>query len=282
MAEVIRRPTLRPSEARSTFAVIDVGSNTARLVIFRTSESGALRAIDERKEVPRLGSGTLPDGSLSSEAFDRGIASLDRFAHALEALGSPTSAGVATSAVRDAPNGPAFLQQVERTTGISLRTLSGSEEARFAYLGVASAWELDNALVCDLGGGSLQIVEVRDGHLQNSVSLPLGVLRLTQRFLEHDPPKGREVDDLRALARDSIRGTLDAFRGRTYRLYSAGGTVRALARAAIDLRDYPIPRVHGYALRERDLEALFDLLIEVPAAKRRAVAGIGNDRADVV
>jgi exopolyphosphatase/guanosine-5'-triphosphate,3'-diphosphate pyrophosphatase len=282
MAEVARRAAPKPLGGSSTVAVIDVGSNTARLVLFRTSSTGALRAIDERKEVPRLGAGTGPDGALSAEAIQRGVASLARFARALEELGAPPAVGVATSAVRDAPNGAAFLRKVEEETGLSLRILSGLEEARYAYLGVASAWELTNALVSDLGGGSLQLGEVREGRLQNSVSLPLGVLRLTQRFLLHDPPKDREVDELRAQVRDSIQKTLEAFRGHDYRIFCAGGTVRALARAAIDLRDYPIARVHGYALRERDLEALFDLLIDVPAAKRRAVAGIGNDRADVV
>jgi exopolyphosphatase/guanosine-5'-triphosphate,3'-diphosphate pyrophosphatase len=282
MAEAIRHAAPRPPAGSSTVAVIDVGSNTARLVLFRTASSGALRAVDERKEVPRLGSGTAADGSLAPEAIERGVASLARFARALEELGAPPAVGVATSAVRDAPNGPTFLQQVEKATGMQLRILSGLEEARYAYLGVASAWELDNALVCDLGGGSLQLGEVRGGRLQNSVSLPLGVLRMTQRFLAHDPPKDREVEDLRLQVRDSIEKTLEAFRGKEYRIVCAGGTVRALARAAIDLRDYPIARVHGYALRERDLEALFDLLIDVPAAKRRGVAGIGNDRADVV
>ncbi|HEV2318070.1 MAG TPA: Ppx/GppA phosphatase family protein [Thermoplasmata archaeon] len=268
--------------ARSLLGVIDVGSNTARLVVFQSSSAGAVRAIDERKEVPRLGEGTAADGSLSSEAIKRGVTALRRFAKVLESLGVERALAVATSAVREAPNAAAFLDQVERATGIEIRTITGTEEARYAYLGVASAWELANDLVCDLGGGSLQIVEVRKGALRNSVSLPLGALRLSQRYLENDPPKSREVDELRESARETIGGALEAFGGSGYRAFCVGGTVRALARAAINMRDYPIVRVHGYELRDHDIDALFELLSDMPAAKRRAISGIGSDRVDVI
>ena len=271
--------SLRPGR---TIGVIDVGSNTARCIAFEAAASGTVRAFFETKESPRLGLGTRPDGRLSPEAVERGITAVHRFALAVRSLGLARTIAVATSAVRDAPNGAEFVRQVERTTGIQLRVISGAEEARYAYLGVASAWELENDLVCDLGGGSLQLAEVRSGRLRNSVSVPLGVLRLSQRFLDHDPPKRREVDDLRAYVRETLQSVLDAFGGRKYRVFGVGGTVRALARAAIEFRDYPIQRVHGYPLWDHDLEALAELLGEMPAAKRRAVPGIGADRADVV
>jgi exopolyphosphatase/guanosine-5'-triphosphate,3'-diphosphate pyrophosphatase len=272
----------RAGASQRLVAVVDVGSNTVRLEMFRASTAGAVRAVDERKEVPRLGLGTLHDGSLSPEAMTRGVAALRRFGSVLGELGAARVFAVATSAVRDAPNGPEFLSRVQRSAGLTLRVLSGVEEARYAYLGVASAWELSNDLVCDLGGGSLQVVEVRRGRLQNSVSLPLGALRLTQRFLVNDPPKERELDRLREGVRDTLRASLRAFGGSGYRIFGVGGSVRALARASIDLRDYPIARVHGYTLRERDLEALEELLVDMPAAKRRAIPGIGADRADVI
>jgi exopolyphosphatase/guanosine-5'-triphosphate,3'-diphosphate pyrophosphatase len=267
----------------TTLGVIDVGSNTARLVLFQASGAGALRALDERKETPRLGLGTGADGALSPDAMGRGVAALGRFAEYLEDAESPRTLAVATSAVRDAPNASEFLDQVRRATGITLRILSGAEEARYAYLGVASAWELDHDLVADLGGGSLQLAETREGAMRNSVSLPLGGLRLTQRHLEHDPPKEREVEELRESVRERVAASLEAFGSKApQRVFGVGGTIRAMARAVIDLRDYPIARVHGYVLRDRDLEALYGLLADVPAAKRRAVAGIGSDRADVI
>jgi exopolyphosphatase / guanosine-5'-triphosphate,3'-diphosphate pyrophosphatase len=265
-----------------TIGVIDVGSNTARFVAFEAAASGAVRAFYETKESPRLGLETGPDGRLSAAAIERGIAAVDRFAATIQSLGLPRTVAVATSAVRDAPNGPEFVRRVERQTGVLLRIISGAEEARYAYLGIAGAWELDNDVVSDLGGGSLQIAEVRSGLPRNSVSVPLGVLRLSQRFFAHDPPKRREVEELREHVRETIGSVFEAFGGKNYRLFGIGGTVRSLARAAIELRDYPVERVHGYPLWDHDLEALGELLGEMSAAKRRAVPGIGADRADVV
>jgi exopolyphosphatase / guanosine-5'-triphosphate,3'-diphosphate pyrophosphatase len=265
-----------------TIGVIDVGSNTARFVAFEAAASGTVRAFYETKESPRLGLGTGPDGRLTSAAIERGIAAVESFARTVRSLGLNRTIAVATSAVRDAPNGAEFVRRVERSTGVSLRIISGSEEARYAYLGTAAAWELDNDVVSDLGGGSLQLADIRSGQLQNSVSVPLGVLRLSQRFFDHDPPKRREIDELREYVRDTLGSVIEAFGGRKYGLYGIGGTVRSLARAAIEFRDYPVERVHGYPLWDHDLEALAELLGEMPAAKRRAVPGIGADRADVV
>ncbi len=269
-------------ESERTIGVIDVGSNTARFVAFEASASGAVRAFYETKESPRLGLDTGPDGRLAPAAIERGVAAVGRFAATIRSLGLPRTIAVATSAVRDAPNGAEFVRRVQRQTDVLLRILSGAEEARYAYLGIAGAWELDNDVVTDLGGGSLQIAEVRSGLLRNSVSVPLGVLRLSQRYFEHDPPKRREVEELREHVRETIGSVVEAFGGKDYRLFGIGGTVRSLARAAIELRDYPVERVHGYPLWDHDLEALGELLGEMSAAKRRSVPGIGADRADVV
>ncbi|MCI4348817.1 MAG: Ppx/GppA family phosphatase [Thermoplasmata archaeon] len=273
--------TARAAVARQV-AVIDVGSNTARLVIFDASEAGCVRAAFEQKESPRLGFGTDAEGNLSHDAMERGHVALERFAQTTHRFGDVRTVGVTTSAVRDAPNGPSFVDRIRKESGISLRVLSGTEEARYAYLGVASAWELGTDLVCDLGGGSLQVASVREGRLETSVSLPLGALRLAQKFFEHDPPKDREIDALRDEVRRTLEATMEAFPKAKWRLFGVGGTVRSLAKVAIGLRDYPIPRVHGYPLRAHDLEALEELLTEMPAEHRGEIPGIGNDRKDVI
>lgn len=265
-----------------TLGVIDIGSNTARFVVFEASSRGAVRPIFEAKESPRLGQGTAPDGSLSAEAIERGVGTVRRFVGLVKALGVPRTLGVATSATRDAANGPEFLREIDRATGVTLRVLTGAEEAQYAYLGVAGTWELGNDVICDLGGGSLQLAEVRDGALRNSVSLPLGALRLSERFFAHDPPKRKELDELREHIRGVLTSTVEAFGRKPARLIAVGGTVRALARASIDLKEFPIRKVHGYTLYERDIEALDELVAEMPAAKRKAVPGIGADRADIV
>ncbi len=270
-----------PSRPADRLAVIDIGSNTARCVVFEAA-GGTVRAIYETKDVPRLGSAVRAEAMLSEAAVERGLATVRRFARAIRELEVAKTIAVATSAVRDAANGPDFVRAAERGTGISLRVLTGAEEARYGYLGVASAMELSDDLVLDLGGGSLQLVRVLSSALRNSVSLPLGVLRLTERFFEHDPPKRREWDDLRAHVRTSVTSALEAFGARPSRVIGIGGTVRSLARAAIEMRVYPVRRVHGYPLTDHDIEALNEILGEMPATKRRAIPGIGNDRSDVI
>ncbi len=269
------------NRASRTLGVIDIGSNTARFVVFEVAAE-TVRAIYETKDLPRLGLAPGSDGRLNEEAMARGVTTVRRFARINRALGISKTLAVATSAVRDAPNGPDFVREVERASGVLLRVLSGAEEARYGYLGAAGAWELENDIVLDLGGGSLQLAEVHSGALRNSVSLPLGALRLSQRYFEHDPPKRREWDDLRTHVRTTLASVLEAFGGGPYRLVGIGGTVRSLARASVALREYPLRRVHGYALTDHDVEALSELLGEMPAAKRRAVPGIGGDRADIV
>ena len=265
-----------------SLGVVDVGSNTARFVVFESAAPGVVHPVYETKESPRLGLETGADGSLSEAAIARGVHAVRRFSRTVRQLGVRRVIGVATSAARDAPNGPEFVQEVERATGVRLKILSGTEEARYAYLGVAATLELRNDLVCDLGGGSLQLAEVRDGLLRNSVSLPLGALRLSRRFLEHDPPKRRERDELRDHARSAIRSAIEAFGGHHDRLIAVGGTVRALARASIEITEFPVRRVHGYRLYDRAIEAMDELLGEMPVNKRKAVPGIGADRGDVV
>ena len=262
--------------------VIDLGSNTARLDVFEATEGGSLRTVFESKEVPRLGQGLADHNRLTPQAMDRGVATMKRFAREIDVWGRPAVVGVATSAIRDAENGREFLKRVRRETGIDLRIISGEEEARYAFLGTAAAWPLADDLVLDVGGGSIQLAVTRDGAFDRAGSAPLGVLRLTERFLQHDPPKRKELDTLR----EHVRATLSELPvppRRSYRrMYGLGGTIRCLARVAILLSNYPVAQVHGYPLGLRELRALGSILEEMPAERRREVPGVSGHRADVV
>jgi len=274
-------PDIRSGEV-SQLAVIDLGSNTARLAIFEATGEGGLRTLYEVKEVPRLGKGVREDLSLSPAAMERGLATLTRFSRHLTVMGNPPTIAVATSAVRDAPNGPAFVERIARRTGILMRVISGEEEARLGYLGVASAWELDRDLIADLGGGSIQVASTRNGQLDRSTSLPLGALRLTQEFLEHDPPKRRELEAAEEYVQERLEATSLPRSSEKLRVFGVGGTIRCLARVAMELREYPVQRVHGYRLNRRDLEVLEGILFEMSASQRREVPGISAARADVI
>ncbi|MCI4338062.1 MAG: Ppx/GppA family phosphatase, partial [Thermoplasmata archaeon] len=282
-----RVPLKVPAPARTRastgeLAVIDLGSNTARLVLFSTTPEGGFHSLYSEKEIPRLGHGTGPDGSLAAEGLERGVAALRRFAHRIDRLGRPPTIAVATSAVREAPNRDAFLELVRRSTGLRLEVLTGEQEGRYAYLGTGSAWELHEDLLLDLGGGSLQLATTRNGRLRRVASVPLGALRLSDRYLEHDPPRSKELQALRRHVRATLRPVFPHLGIQPRRVFGIGGSVRALARVAIERRKYPIPQVHGYALRRRELRQLGQSLSRMSLDRRKAVPGLSRPRAEVV
>lgn len=277
-------PQERPAELQGDrrVAVLDVGSNTARLVLYASSPEGGLRPIAEVKEAPRLGFDTTADGSLSAPAMARGVASMHRFARAIRDWAPPRTVAVATSAVRDAPNGPEFLSRVGRETGLSLRVLTGEEEGRYAYLGVAMAFALRDDVVADLGGGSLQLVATARGRPVRTVSLPLGALRLTRAHLPHDPPRIAEMVRLRSVVQGRLRAVGLRGHARRGRLYVVGGTARALGRLVLADEELPLEHIHGFPLRRRAVARMGERLRRRTVEERRDVPGISSDRADVL
>ncbi|MCL4324346.1 MAG: Ppx/GppA family phosphatase [Candidatus Thermoplasmatota archaeon] len=275
------RRTSRPWIDRP-FAVIDLGSNSARLVIYRSAPVGPPWSIHENKEYPRLVNELGDDGYLTRKARHSGGAAMLEFQRLLKLYGVTEVHAVATSAVREARNGPEFAEEIQRRCGFPLRILTSDEEARYAYLGVASALPLEKDLIMDLGGGSLQAMAVRNGRLQETLSLPLGVVRLHRKFLKHDPPKPKELEALEDHVDKGLRSLGRLKAGRGERIIGVGGTTRSLARALQAVREYPIARVHGYTLRTRDLERLYSVLSESSTEVRREMPGISSTRADII
>lgn len=269
-------------QASRPFGVIDLGSNTARLVIYRSSPVGPPWSVFESKDTPRLAFDLQKDGRLGEIGRSRGVMTLTRFRRLMDVHHVRNYRAVATSAVRDAPNHAAFVSEVQRRSGLRLSVISAADEARYAYLGVASSLPLANDLIMDLGGGSIQLMSVRRGALKESLSLPLGALRLHRRFLEHDPPKRKELEELEEHIERSLKDVplLEPAEGE--RTIGVGGTTRAVAHVMQAIRGYPIPRVHGYEMRTRELERLFEIISQSSVAVRKEMPGLSADRADIV
>ncbi len=270
-----------PASRRHQVAVMDLGANTARLVLFRQDPEGGFRASLEAKESPRLGHEIGPDGTLARAAMDRGVQSMIRFRRLLKAWGDPRVIAVATSAVREAPNRSVFLDRVRKSTGVRVRVLSGLEEARYAFLGVATCFAPGNDLIVDAGGGSVQFIETRTGRIRRSESIPLGVLSASEKFLRKDPPGRGEVAEFRSAFRDALDLIFRPRLPRGGRLFGIGGTIRSLARFVIHEKSYPVPQPHGFPLRERDLEALEEILTGMDVRERRDLPGFDRSHADV-
>jgi exopolyphosphatase/guanosine-5'-triphosphate,3'-diphosphate pyrophosphatase len=264
-------------------AVIDLGSNSFRLVVF-TAADGWWKRTDEIYEPVRIGEGLAATGRLGEEGMGRARATIEVFAHfcAAARLDADEIDTVATSAIRDADNAQEFLARAREATGLSVRVLSREEEARYGYLAAVNSTTLADGAVVDLGGGSMQLVSVRSRHPGQLASWPLGAVRMTERFVPgHGPAKRKQLDALRAHVTGELASAPWLARtGR--RLVGIGGTVRNLAAAAQRAAGLPEFGVGGFVIPRAGLDELVERFAALGVAGRAAVPGIKPARADLI
>lgn len=264
-------------------AVIDLGSNSFRLVVF-TATAGRWKRTDEIYEPVRIGEGMAATGRLGEEPMARALSTLDVFAHFCKAAGLQAKDidAVATSAIRDATNSEAFLARARKRTGLPIRVLSREEEAHYGYLAAVNSTTLSGGCVLDIGGGSMQLVQTEGRQAVNSGSWRLGAVRTTERFLATDgPATPKQLDALREHVTEKLeRAPWLAECGP--RLVGVGGTVRNLANAAQRAANLPSLGVQGQLISADALDELVERLASLPAAQRSKVAGIKPARADVI
>ncbi|MCW3067417.1 MAG: Ppx/GppA family phosphatase [Solirubrobacterales bacterium] len=276
---------MKPDER---LAVIDLGSNSFRLVVFTAGE-GWWKRTDEIYEPVRIGQGLMASGRLGEEPMARALSTLDVFAHFCRAsgLGADAVDAVATSAIRDAENAAGFLKRARKTLGLPIRVLSREEEARYGYLAAINSTTLTRGCVLDLGGGSLQLVDVSERLALRSGSWPLGTVRMSERFLPpNGPAKRKQLDELRAHVRGKLEGapwlTDTALEAGGGRLVGIGGTVRNLAAAAQRAAGLPSNGVQGMVIEVDALDELVQRLAALPASERASVPGVKPARADLI
>lgn len=263
-------------------AIIDLGSNTSRLIILAYSPGTAFQLIDQVRERVRLSEGMGAENVLRPGPMDRAVQLMKVFKALCDANGIDTLIATATSAVRDARNQAEFLQRVEKEANLKLRVLTGTEEAYYGYLGAINSTPLINGLVLDIGGGSLELSRVRQRQLIHSTSLPLGAVRLSETFLRSDPIKPADVRLVNRYV-EALLSSIDWLKAsRGDQLVGLGGTVRALAKMDQRRRNYPLDRLHGYVLTLPAIETLLHEMEELPLSKREKLPGLNSDRADVI
>src|SRR6202789_4241141 len=259
-----------------TFAAIDIGSNSVRLKISRL-QGGRLKEMHEDREVTRLGEGVFSGGLLAPEAMSATVRVLRRFHRAVQECGTDSVKVVATAALRDARNSRAFLEWVRSTTGWTIEIISGLEEARLIHLGIISAGRLgaSSVLLIDLGGGSCEVTLSRDGQLRDTVSLPLGAVRLTGEFLQHDPPRKSELKRLQEFVAREMTRVQDRIKSaRVGAVIATSGTAAALVEAARHMARSGKSHPSSYATREM-IRQLAKQITRLPLEQRRKVPGIG-------
>src|ERR1700723_2288976 len=265
-----------------TFAAVDIGSNSVRLKIARLA-GRRLRPIHEDREVTRLGEGVFRSGFLTPESMAETVKVLRRFHRAAQQVVTDTVRVVATSALRDARNSQAFLEWVRSATGWRVEIISGVEEARLIHLGLVSSPRVDRlpTLMIDLGGGSCELTVSAKGQIRDTVSLPLGAVRLTDEFLRHDPPRKGELKRLRGfVTREVNRIAARVVAAKVKNVMATSGTAAALAAAASHLRK------NGSRQRtivsRAEMTRIAKQLARLPVDERQQIDGIGPRRAEIV
>lgn len=255
-------------------AVVDIGSNSVRLVVYdglRRSPS----PIFNEKILCGLGRGVATKGKLAEEGIVRAISALKRFRALARQIGAKHVYAVATAAARDASNGPQFIAKAEKALGCDIKVLTGREEARYAALGVIAGIPGADGIAGDLGGGSLELIDIKDGRLRDGITLPLGPLRLMDL-------SGGSIDRAREIIDETFAttGILQLLKGRTF--YAVGGTWRNLAKLHMAQSHYQLHVLHCYRLSKPQAISIAGLVSNLSPSSLKDIREVSRSRCDTM
>ncbi len=269
------QPLLDDPDARalSRVGVLDVGSNSVRMVVFDGAARSPAYFFNE-KVMAGLGEGLAATGRLSPTGKERALSAIRRFQHLSEAMGIAPLTAVATAAVREAEDGPAFREEIERETGLRLWVIDGEEEARLSAQGVLLGWPGAYGLVCDIGGSSMELAELREGRVGKRISTKLGPQRL------------KTIKGGRKAVIKHIQSEVDALAEtmghQKDRLFLVGGSWRAIARIDMDRRGYPLAVLHEYRMSRKSILATVEYIQKSDPDELRERCGLGASRMALV
>jgi exopolyphosphatase/guanosine-5'-triphosphate,3'-diphosphate pyrophosphatase len=266
-------------------AVVDIGTNSTRLLIADVRDGRVAAELVRESNVTRLGQGVDSTGELAPEAMDRVFAVLDRYRAMIDEHGAAKTLAVLTSAVRDASNGAQFTEQVRERYGLDARTIPGEVEAGLSFRGATSERpaSADDLVVIDIGGGSTEFIVGHGDEVGFHTSLQMGVVRMTERHLHDDPPPADQVEALIADAQRVIdAGIPQEVRARVRGGVAVAGTATSAAAMDLALEPYDPDRVHGHVVTQDALTGLLERLSAMPNEERRGVAGLHPDRAPTI
>ena len=273
-----------PTEAARRIAAIDIGSNSIRAIVADVSASGQIRTVDEMKAAPRLSTGVDETGQLSAGSVIAAIEALQRMVTLARQLGAERIECVATSAVRDAADGADFVRQVKKATGLTVRVISGEDEARLSFRCAQAHFDLGHGrmVTCDIGGGSVELALSADGLVERLISLPFGAIRATEMFLRKGSRPGT-LRKLRKALRVELRERFAVKEWRGAGMIGSGGTFTNVATMLLERQRAATARtVHGKIVSRGDLEHLLDQLADLSPAERLTVPGLNPARADII
>ncbi len=269
------RPLFDDPSARalSRVGVVDVGSNSVRMVVFAGAARSPAYCYNEKIRCG-LGKGLAQTGKLSSEGRKRALVALKRFSLLAKGMGIDTLTVVATAAVREAEDGPEFQLQVLQETGLKMWVIDGGEEARLSAQGVLLGWPDAKGLVCDIGGNSMELARIGEGKVGKRVSTPLGPFRL-QQVADTAKKRAAHIDRILKDAQGQLKSEGE-------RIYLVGGSWRVIARLDMERRNYPLTVLHEYRMTPRGLLDTIDWIETSDLAVLRARTGTSPERMELV
>jgi exopolyphosphatase/guanosine-5'-triphosphate,3'-diphosphate pyrophosphatase len=263
--------------------VVDVGTNSARLLVADVA-GGQVTEVARRSTVTRLGRGVDLSGQLSDEAVEATCEAIAEYVAIYREAGANTVRAIATSAVRDASNGSAFVAELRERFALSARVLDGEEEARLTYLGAtAEQPPTEPTLVVDIGGGSTELIVGAGEEIAFHTSLQAGVVRHTERHIASDPPAAVELEALAADIRSLIEAAVDECpEARASAGIAVAGTPTSLAAIEMELDPYDPKRVHEHVLSLPSIQRMLSRLASTSLAERIEIVGMHTDRAPTI
>lgn len=262
-------------------AIIDLGSNSARLIIVEIYENRAYNLIYHQKETIRLSQDADKDQQLQPEAMARAMTLLQNFSHICKLQHADKIIAVGTAAIRNARNGTEFARIVKEETGITIKIISGEEEAKLGYIGAINTLNVTDAVLFDLGGGSTELTLIKDRKAEKFISLPFGAVTLTERFNLQNKGSETQLANLDKFIVEEL-AKIPWLKDLEVPLIGIGGTARAIAKMEQKRKNYPLLRLHNYRTSSISFESLWQDVKEMSCDQRRKIPGLSNDRADII
>lgn len=265
-----------------TIGIIDIGSNSVRLLLTEISDVNTFRIINELKEYVRLGDGLDEDGILSEKKMQSAIDTLTAYKNICSSFGVTEITTVATEAVRRAKNQQTFLNRAKEELDLSIRVLSGEEEAYYDYFSTMNSMSEKDALIMDIGGASTEFILVKNRQLLHSISLPFGAITLTEHFKINNVLDKAQEEELNEFLLDYIENIEWLNEAKGLNLIGIGGSIRTLAKIDRKAIDYPLTLIHNYSMKGQNVTAIYEDLKSKNAAQRKKTKGLSSDRSDII
>ena len=265
-------------------AALDIGTNSIRCIVVEVDKLGKFRVLDDEKATVRLGEGIVKDGAISRAAWKRALDALSRMKKIVDGYGVVGVEAVATSAVRQAANGEAFVKAVADTVGLRISVISGEEEAELAALSALNNFDMEGTryVMADIGGGSVEIITALGNHIEEIYSLDLGAVILTENLISSDPVTQDDYRRLRKHIRKTLKATFTGEDVPVQCLLGSGGTMTSIAAMVMAMRKEGYGSIHGYEVLRSEVVHLLAMLLRKDVKERRSIPGLPPDRADII